>query len=213
MSVQFYKSGVGYYVPGSSKKIFKEVRMPLHINNLKRVGGKISTIRDEERIRILALREQAKEDVERIKKNLEDHKRLLKIRKSEKTKTRNLDLDSILNEIRRPPPVPNIREQNIRDITNTSLSNINSKQKELYEKNIESVKEMSQYKPKDPCSVCYDDDPESMLIMVCCKQYFCFACISAWWKEKKTCPSCRLDDPVFVEVVNKKERKNLCGLN
>ncbi len=72
---------------------------------------------------------------------------------------------------------------------------------------------MAKYKPKDACSVCYDDAPESMLIMVCCKQYFCFPCISAWWGQKKSCPACRVEDPVFVEVKGKlkwpKEEKNI----
>lgn len=117
-------------------------------------------------------------------------------------------------EIRRPitASAENIRAQNAQRALQIQIDK-DQTHKELYERNIGSVTEMAKYKPKDPCSVCYDDAPESMLIMVCCKQYFCFPCISAWWGQKKSCPACRVEDPVFVEVKGKlkwpKEEKNI----
>ena len=120
--------------------------------------------------------------------------------------------EEMLSEIQRPPPnqnenfvIRNINQNshieliNQISVNNQTDENANKRQK-LYDRNISSVKEMARHKSEDPCSVCFDDEPESMLIMVCCKQYFCFACISAWWKEKRTCPACRLTDPVFIEV-------------
>ena len=131
----------------------------------------------------------------------------------------DFDWDEMLEEIVRPPPDYNY-ENDMRNINQSSrnlldqnfvkvdnrLDKDSEKRKKLYDRNIDFVTEIAKYKWEEPCSVCYDEEPNNMMIMVCCKQYFCFACISAWWKEKKTCPACRMTDPVFIEITGKEIR-------
>ena len=140
--------------------------------------------------------------------------------RAQETSPDDFDWDEMLDEIRRSPPdyVNGMRNSNASSVdmlrddmvpisraTKTEIKNA-EKRKELYDRNIASVSEMAKHEREEPCSICYDDEAENMLIMVCCKQYFCFACISAWWKEKKTCPACRISDPVFVEMVAEEPR-------
>ena len=145
------------------------------------------------------------------------------IERMRNTRPDDFDWNEMLDEIRRPPPDYNnvnvmrstnessvsMLRQDVVPVSGPTRAEIKNaeKRKELYDRNIASVNELSGYKSEEPCSVCYDDESENMLIMVCCKQYFCFACISAWWKEKKTCPACRVSDPVFVEITGKKSRE------
>lgn len=191
---------------------------------------RIRTIEEEERKRIAEVSKQMKEDREQERKRKLEEEKIRKIREKQNKKTNsrnnnrnnnrnndrnhiinetdfginnnfdideteNFSIESLLEEITRPPPRENLHSQN-----NSHIRSVIFSDKTYYDKNIKVVTELAKYKPEDYCSICYEDDFKNMLIMVCCKQYFCFDCISAWWKENKTCPSCRMEEPVFIEV-------------
>lgn len=64
---------------------------------------------------------------------------------------------------------------------------------------IENIK--SKIKDAKLCPICYDNI-ENQMISKCCNTTYCFACLSMWLSEHKTCPHCRTnitnDDIVLV---------------
>jgi len=227
--------------PRSNYKIYKPTISSIPINQQEAYQSRpfrpYYSIAEEERQRILAIRKAEEEEKERNRRLLAEHERMMRIREEQSlvnrpTQTRipvarqpSISLEEMLAEIQRPPPSDNntsIRRVNESSVNflNTGFTQVNStkdkdaeKRKSLYDRNIASVKELAKLNSEEPCSVCYDEDSENMLIMVCCKQFFCFACISAWWKEKKTCPACRISDPVFIEVTGKKAQKEILKID
>ena len=81
------------------------------------------------------------------------------------------------------------------------IKEVNS-EKKIRISNIKEIEAIAQKDHDNSCIVCFEGG-SNLLIMTCCKAYFCEECIYSWFKCQSSCPHCRFEDPVFVEVSGK----------
>lgn len=91
-------------------------------------------------------------------------------------------------------------EDGIYDAWDIEISQYHKKSNKLIGVNIEKIRTAAISDNNDKnCIICFDiKDP--VIVMVCCKAYFCSECISTWLEQKSNCPHCRYKDPVFIEL-------------